>query len=130
MDHLGVADCATILAQIAKNVPRAKFVRFRPVDAAFGDAVLDVKAQLEFSLRAFTVLTVGDVIPLSVRGRHARVEVIDVRPVSKAMVSECVLRAYCLYDGYRDRRLFVSLIRIVKLMWRCLRAPTMPRCHS
>ena len=87
MDHLGVADCATILAQVSKNVPRAKFVRFRAVDAAFTDTVLDVKAQLEFSLRSFTVLTVGDIIPLSVRGRHVRVEVIDVRPASKAMVS-------------------------------------------
>jgi hypothetical protein len=116
MDNLEVADCSTLLMQVAKNIPRAKFLRFRPVDTAFAEAVLDVKAQLEHTLRGFTVLTIGDVVPVSVLGRTVRLEVTDVKPASKSQVHtsstsdttraclpravhfRCVWQAVCVID--------------------------------
>ena len=103
MDNLGVADAATLFITPAKNIPRAKFVQLKPRVAGFQAAAVDVKAQLEYSLRSFTVLTVGDVVPVTVAGQRMPLEVTDVKPFNKANVrchlalpSGCLARVMCV----------------------------------
>lgn len=81
-----MSDCGHLLLNVAKTIPRAKFLRFRPAEAGFHDSVMDLKAQLEYSLRRMTVLTIGDVIPVSLYGRRVPLEVMDVKPECKAQV--------------------------------------------
>lgn len=86
MDHLQVADCGTLFMNAARNVPKAKFVRLRPRDRALVASTVHVKAELEFSLRNFTALTQGDVIPIVLHGRRIDVEIVSVAPENKANV--------------------------------------------
>ncbi len=68
-------------------LPKAKTVCFRPGQKAFMQ--LDQKVLLERHLRAFSTLTVGDVIPVVFADKEYSLEVVRADPSKAVDVTEC-----------------------------------------
>lgn len=69
------------------SLPKAKFVKFRPQSVDFLDAK-SPRALLEFSLRKFTCLTIGEIITVKQDDKYFALEVCDLRPGNAVSIVE------------------------------------------
>jgi hypothetical protein len=130
MDNLGVADEGSVVLEVARAVPKAAFVRFRPLEAKFA-AMRNPKAELEAALRNFAVVTEGDSLVLELCGEDHELQVMEVKPASPSKVSRghscacCVCACVCVCSC-----VFVCLC--VCVCWLCVSSsshPLLPTCH-
>ena len=73
-----------------KNLPRGLEVQLRPVQYAFG-LLPTPRETLEYALRKFTTLTVGDTVRIEGGGKVWQVKVEAVQPVTCAPAAVCVI---------------------------------------
>lgn len=78
-----------------KNVtlPKAKFVKFRPQSESFLE-IRNPRAVLEFSLRNFSCVTVGDHMCINYNDQNYYMEVREVQPANAA----CIIETDCEVD--------------------------------
>ena len=88
MKNLLLADEGAATLHVTRGVPRATFVKFRPIQSTFS-SIANPKAELEAALRSFAVLTEGDVINLELCGDEYELEVVEVKPKSPEKVRCC-----------------------------------------
>ncbi|KAJ4461534.1 putative ubiquitin fusion degradation protein 1 [Paratrimastix pyriformis] len=61
------------------SLPKGKFVKFQPQDPAFLE-ISNPRAVLEYVLREYTAMTVGDILSISYNRRLYDIKVMDLRP--------------------------------------------------
>nr|CDS28401.1 ubiquitin fusion degradation protein 1 [Hymenolepis microstoma] len=69
-------------------LPTATFARFQPQSVSFLD-IYDPKAVLEFALRKFACLSVGDVIPITYNDNQYDLKVLELKPNKAVQIIEC-----------------------------------------
>ncbi|VDO06382.1 unnamed protein product [Rodentolepis nana] len=69
-------------------LPTATFARFQPQSVSFLD-IYDPKAVLEFALRKFACLSVGDVIPITYNDNQYDLKVLELKPNNAVQIIEC-----------------------------------------
>ncbi|KAM7540235.1 hypothetical protein Aperf_G00000028345 [Anoplocephala perfoliata] len=69
-------------------LPTATFARFQPQSVSFLD-IYDPKAVLEFALRKFSCLTVGDIIPITYNETQYELKVLELKPNNAVQIIEC-----------------------------------------
>ncbi|VUZ45481.1 unnamed protein product [Hymenolepis diminuta] len=69
-------------------LPTATFARFQPQSVSFLD-IYDPKAVLEFALRKFACLSVGDVIPITYNDNQYDLKVLELKPNDAVQIIEC-----------------------------------------
>ncbi|MHB1909865.1 MAG: ubiquitin fusion degradation UFD1 family protein [Nitrososphaerales archaeon] len=67
------------------SVPKGTFAHFK-ADSRVFDLLPEKEAFLERQLRNFTVLNVGDIIPMTSEGKSFRLEVIKLKPADNVMI--------------------------------------------
>jgi ubiquitin fusion degradation protein 1 len=73
-----------------KNVslPKANFVKFQPQSASFMEDIMNPKAVLEFALRKFSCVTLGDHLCIDYNDTKYYLEVKEVKPADAACIIE------------------------------------------
>jgi len=79
------AEEGDVLRLVLKQLPKAKFVRFRPASVAL-HRVYDPKALLECGLRNYVALTIGDSFAVESNGQKYGLEVMELQPAEAASI--------------------------------------------